>query len=214
MEYLNIPIQLETKAFGDAGSFEGYAGIFGNVDLGGDVLERSAVKEIVKNRNGMVTVLNQHNLRDPIGGAEIKIDDVGIHVKGQLVLEVPSARNTYALMKADVLNGMSFGYNVLAGGAEVLRSGVRQLKAIKLFEVSPVTFGMNPLAGVTGVKGVATIREFEDFLRDVGGFSQSEAKALASGGYKALQQARDVSGGDPVAKDLADLIGTMRAAGM
>lgn len=213
MDFLNVPLQLEVKAFGDTGSFEGYAGIFGNVDLGGDVLERNAIKEIVKGRNGKVKVLNQHNMRDPIGGAEIHPDDKGIAFKGQLVLETPSARSAYALMKADVLDGMSFGYDVLAGGAEILKSGIRQLKAIKLWEISPVTFGMNPLAGITGVKSINTIREYEDFLRDVGGFSAAQAKALASGGFKALQSARDEAGSVDEAKELADFIGTLRSDG-
>jgi HK97 family phage prohead protease len=211
MDYLNM--QLEVKALGDTGSFEGYAGIFGNVDLGGDVLERNAIKEVVKGRNGLVKVLNQHNMRDPIGGAKVMPDDKGIAFEGQLVLETPSARSAYALMKAGVLDGMSFGYDVMAGGAEIMKSGVRQLKAIKLWEISPVTFGMNPLAGVTGVKGIATIREFEDFLRDAGGFSAAQAKALASGGFKALASARDESGGVDEAKELVDLIGKIRSAG-
>lgn len=214
MDLLNIPIQLEVKAFGDSGSFEGYAAIFGNVDLGGDVIERNAFKDIVKNKSGMVTILNQHNMRDPIGAAEVTQDDKGLAFKGQLVLEVPSARSAYALMKADVLNGMSIGYDVLPGGAEMMKSGVRQLKALKLWEISPVTFGMNPLAGIAGVKRITTIREFEDFLRDAGGFSAAHAKALASGGFKALQQSRDATGVADEAKELAELIGTIRAAGL
>lgn len=196
MKFLTIPI--ETKAFGDAGTFEGYAAIFGNVDLGGDVIERGAFKEIVKGRNGMVKILNQHNPRDPIGAAEVRQDDKGLHFQGQLVLEAASARNAYALMKAGVLDGMSIGYDVLEGGAKILESGIRQLLGLKLWEVSPVTFGMNPLAGIDGVKAaqqVTNIREFEDFLRDVGGFSKAQAKLLASGGWKAMPDQRDVDGG-------------------
>src|SRR4030065_1584897 len=111
MKFLNVPI--ETKSFGDTGTFEGYAAIFGNVDLGGDVIERGAFKEIVKDRNGMVKILNQHNSRDPIGVAEVKQDDKGLSFAGKLVLESSSARNAYALMKAGVLDGMSIGYDVI-----------------------------------------------------------------------------------------------------
>lgn len=192
MKFLGIPFEI--KAFGDTGSFEGYASIFGNVDLGGDVVERGAFKEIVKGRNGLVKILNQHNVRDPIGGAEVKQDDKGLFFKGQLVLETPSARSAYALMKAEVLDGMSMGYDVLEGGAKILESGIRQLKALKLWEISPVTFGMNPLAGIDSVKAagaITTIREFEDFLRDAGGFSKAQAVQIASGGFKALQNRRD-----------------------
>jgi HK97 family phage prohead protease len=212
MEYLNLA--LETKSLdGDAGNFKGYAAIFGNVDLGGDIIEKGAFKEIVRGRNGRVKVLNQHNMRDPIGSADVEQDSKGLKFNGDLVLAVPSAQSAYALMKADALDGMSIGYDVLPGGAEILSSGVRKLKALKLYEISPVTFGMNPKAGITGVKSsdITTIREFEDFLRDVGGYTNAQAKALASGGFKALQSTRD-EGGSVTVKQLFQGIGTIPLA--
>ena len=195
MKFLNIPLEL--KSFGDSGSFDGYAAIFGNVDLGGDVIERGAFKEIVKGKNGMVKILNQHSNRDPIGVAEVKQDDKGLSFKGQLILEAASARSAYALMKGGALDGMSIGYDVLEGGAKILESGIRVLSGLKLWEISPVTFGMNPLAGIDSVKqfgNVTNIREFEDFLRDVGMFSKAQAKLLASGGWKAMPDQRDADG--------------------
>lgn len=179
MKHLNMPVEFEKKAFGDSGSFEGYASIFGNVDLGGDVIERGAFKEIIKGKNGMVKILNQHNTRDPIGVAEVTQDDVGLRFKGQLILEAASARSAYALMKGGALDGMSIGYDVLDGGAKILESGIRQLKSLKLWEISPVTFGMNPLAGIDGVKrapSFETIRECEIWLRDELSLTNGEAK--------------------------------------
>jgi HK97 family phage prohead protease len=192
MKALNLPT--EFKAFGDSGSFEGYAAIFGNVDLGGDIIERGAFKDIVKGRDGKVKVLNGHRTSDPIGVADVKQDDKGLHFQGQLILEAPAGRSAYALMKGGALDGMSIGYDVLPGGGKVLESGVRQLTGLKLWEISPVTFGMNPLAGIESVKTagqITTIREFEDFLRDGAGFSHSQAKAIAADGWKALQSTRD-----------------------
>jgi hypothetical protein len=92
---------------------------------------------------------------------------------------------------------MSIGYDVLEGGAKILESGIRVLSGLKLWEISPVTFGMNPLAGIDSVKqfgNVTNIREFEDFLRDVGMFSKAQAKLLASGGWKAMPDQRDADG--------------------
>lgn len=194
MNYLKTAIQFETKAFGSAGTFEGYAAIFGNVDLGGDVIERDAFKEFVRNTDGKTIILNQHNQRDPIGVADVVQDSTGLAFKGQLILEAPSANAAYALMKAKALGGMSMGYDVLAGGAETLSSGVRTLKALKLWEISPVTFGMNPLAGISGVKGIdhilkggrmPTLSEFESFLCEAG-FSNTQAKAVAGNGLRKL----------------------------
>lgn len=206
MKFLDIP--METKAFGDSGSFEGYASIFGNVDLGGDIIERGAFKEIVKNSSGMVVVLNQHNSRDPVGVAEVKQDEKGLAFKGQLILEAPSARSAYALMKGGALTGMSIGYDVRPGGAKVSEAGIRTLSDLKLWEISPVTFGMNSLAGILGVKNagnITTIRELEDFLRDAGGFSKSQAMAIAGGGWKTLQDRRDSGIADGV-KEVLDTL--------
>lgn len=192
----------EYKALGDSGSFEGYAAIFGNIDLGGDILERGAIKEFKTLRNGKMVVLNQHRTQDPIGVAEVEQDDKGLAFKGALVLETPSARSAYALMKAGALDGMSFGYEILEGGAELLKSGIRQLKGVKLYEISPVTFGMNPLAGIDSVKSAGSIREFEDFLRDVGGFTRQQSKAIAAGGWRAIGEARDAHDDNAVLKAL------------
>jgi HK97 family phage prohead protease len=52
-----------------------------------------------------------------------------------------------------------------------------------------------------GMKSITTIREFEDFLRDVGGYSHAAAKAIAAGGFKAT---------DPRDEDGADLAAIIR----
>ena len=62
----------------------------------------------------------------------------------------------------------------------------------------------NPLAGIEDAKAasrIRTIRDFEAFLRDAGGFSHAAARAIASGGYKANPNPRDEGGMD----DLLDL---------
>lgn len=208
MKHLNFAT--EFKALGDSGAFEGYAAIFGNIDLGGDIIERGAFKEIMKRRNGKVVVLNQHRQSDPIGMAEVEEDDKGLKFAGSLILESASARGAYALMKGGALDGMSIGFDVLPGGAEVLKSGVRQLKALRLWEISPVTFGMNPLAGVENVKSLLsggelpTLSQFEDFLRDAG-FTNTQAKTIAGHGLKRLHAQRD-AGGDGNGEALAALL--------
>ena len=90
---------------------------------------------------------------------------------------------------------MSIGYDILPGGSELASSGVRRLKALKLWEISTVTFGMNGLARVEDVKAannIDTIREFEEFLRDVGGFSHKQAKRIASAGWTASEPRDEV----------------------
>jgi uncharacterized protein len=52
-----------------------------------------------------------------------------------------------------------------------------------------VTFPMNDLARNTAVKAsdIRTVRQFEDFLRDVGGYSHGAAKSIARAGFKAAE---------------------------
>jgi len=59
-----------------------------------------------------------------------------------------------------------------------------------------VTNPMLPVARVASIKsedGRFDIRSLERALRDVCGFSQSEAKALLADGFKGLQAERDVA---------------------
>lgn len=194
MKYLNTPA--EYKAPGDTGTFSGYASIFGNVDLGGDIVERGAFKEFVTNAEGKVVTLWQHDTRQPIGVATVHQDMKGLAFEGALVMEDATARRAHAHMKAGSVRGMSIGFDVLANGSRMSEDGAtRHLTDLKLWEISVVTWGMNPLATVLDAKEklrqLSTIRDFEDFLRDEGGFSRAQAKLLASGGWKTLQLARD-----------------------
>lgn len=192
-----IECPMEIKALGDTGNFSGYASIFGNVDQGGDVMERGSFKEFHKTRDGKVLILYQHSSRDPIGKADVRQDEKGLYFDGQLVMEDAIARKAYVGMKAGTIDAMSFGFDVLPGGATITEAGIRKVTAVKLWEISPVTFGMNELARIEAVKAAAqvtNIREFECFLRDVGGFSIAQAKLLASAGWKALPDQRDVDG--------------------
>jgi HK97 family phage prohead protease len=207
MKTLSVP--MEVKTLGDQGEFSGYASVFGNVDQGGDVVERGAFKEIELTKDGMVRVLYQHNMNAPIGKATVKQDERGLAFDGQLVLEVPQARSTYALMKQGITDGMSIGYDVLPGGAEVTNAGVRKLKSLKLWEISVVTFGMNPAARIEDVKSVeaiTSVRELETYLRDVGGFSKEAAKGIAARGFEGLSKRRDDGDTDTAANEIAALL--------
>lgn len=208
MDKLAFPA--EFKAAGDTGTFEGYASVFGNIDQGYDVIERGAFKEIMKNAAGKVVTLWQHNSRQPIGVSDVKQDDKGLAFTGHLVMEDPLARTALAHMKAGSVSGMSIGFDILPGGADFTEGGVRILKELKLWEISAVTFPMNELATITGAKGLkqlTNIRDYEDFLREAGGFSREQARILARA-YKDLPGRRDADGGadEPAVKGFVSFL--------
>lgn len=175
---------------GARGEFIGYASTFGNVDLGGDIIERGAFGATLQKRGpGDVAMLWGHDVRQvPIGKwIDMREDDRGLQVRGQLTLDIGRAREVHAALKDGTVKGLSIGYRIPPGGAEMAGNGrVRRIKSVDLHEVSVVTFPMNTRATVARVKGAdMTIREFEAFLRDEGGFSAAAAKAIAARGYKA-----------------------------
>jgi HK97 family phage prohead protease len=203
---LNLPA--EYKAAPETGSFSGYASVFGNVDLGGDVVERGAFKEFVTNREGKVVVLWRHDARIPIGTAKIHQDSHGLAFEGTLVMEDAKARTALAHMKAGSVEGMSIGFDILPGGQERRSDGVRLLTGVKLWEISVVTWGMNPLAGVEVAKA-ANIRELEGMLRDALCLSSRRSKAAANALWPILNE-RDAREGDREDRE-ADVLGRLAA---
>ena len=196
MEDGRLDVQFEVKAASgeeeEKGVFTGYGSIFGNKDLGNDVVVEGAfAKSIGQKGARAVKLLYQHRPEEPIGVFdEIVEDKRGLRVKGRLAMGTQRGREVYELMKMGAIDGLSIGYRVDPKGVEYDEKGKRRLlKSVDLMEISAVTFPMNPRARVQAVKGAErTVREWEDLLRDAGGLSRTEAKAAASAVAKALEQ--------------------------
>ena len=191
----------------DKGVFQGYGSIFGNKDLGNDVVVQGAfAKSIGKKGAKAVKMLYQHRPDEPIGVFdEIIEDNRGLKVKGRLAMGTQRGREVYELMKMGALDGLSIGYRVSPKGADYDDRGKKRLlKEVDLMEISAVTFPMNPKARVAQVKGAdRSVREWEEILRDAGSLSRSEAKVGASALTKALDL-RDA--GDNDTPELVDAL--------
>ena len=176
----------------ETGLFQGYGSIFGNKDLGGDIIEDGAfAKSIGKKGAKAVKLLYQHKSDEPIGVFDEIIEDKkGLRVKGRLAMGTQRGREVHELMKMGALDGLSIGYRVDPKGVEYDEKGkTRRIKSVDLMEISAVTFPMNPKARVEAVKGTdRSVREWETFFRDEGSLSRSEAKAAANAVSKALEQ--------------------------
>jgi HK97 family phage prohead protease len=183
-----LDFALEIKGVNDAGLFEGYASTFGERDLGGDIVVAGAMTKSIKARGAKgVRMFADHDSRKRIGvWTDLSEDEKGLYVKGRLLLEKQDGKDAYVDLKEGALDGMSIGFRTKADSYDGRRKA-RMLKEIDLMEISLVSFPMNESARVTAVKSanIKTIREFEDFLRDVGGYSHAAAKAIAASGFKA-----------------------------
>ncbi len=140
-----------------AGAFAGYASIFHRVDRGGDrVLPGAFARSIARRGARGIRLLWQHDPASPIGVIdEIAEDGRGLFVRGRLLLDVARGQEAHALLSAAAIDGLSIGYRAVV--AERDRDGVRNLREIDLWEVSLVTFPMQPAARVAalahGAKG-------------------------------------------------------------
>ena len=199
-DYNTQTVPFEFKAINsddeeEKGMFEGYGSIFGNKDLGNDVVEAGAFsKSLRKRKPNQVKLLWQHKQDQPIGVFEkITEDGDGLQVKGRLALGTQQGREAFELMKMGALDGLSIGYKADPDKQSYdERRRRRMLKEVDLMEISLVTFPMNPKARVTMVKACdKTIRDWETFLREEGEMSRSEAKVCAKALVNTLTKHRD-----------------------
>ena len=192
MNYLNRP--LEVKAVNPDGFFSGYASVFEEIDSYRDIVKRGAFEKTLADtaaKNRAIPILWQHRSDQPVGVyTEMKEDEHGLHVEGQLNLDVQQGREAHSLLKQGALSGISIGYNSVRYETDV-KSGIRRLFELKLYEVSLVTFPACDSARVTDVKSILangdlpSLPEFENFLCEAG-FSRTQAKAIAGQGLTKL----------------------------
>ena len=205
-ETLAFDAMFEIKAGNEAddeeerGVFEGLASTFGNKDRGGDIVMPGAFAKAVRGGPQKIKLLFAHDTREPIGVlTELEETLRGLRIKGRLLINqgVPTADKVFALMKAKALDALSIGFFADPKKQEFdSDKGIRLLKNIELFEVSVVTFGMNPKARIQrvkalGVEDIQTKADLEIVLRDAG-VSRQAAKYVAAHWNPPAQ--RDVEG--------------------
>ena len=184
------------------GTFEGYASIFNNKDLGNDVIRRGAfLKTLGDKKPNNIKLLYQHKTDEVIGVIDnIQEDNKGLKIKGRLTMNTQKGKEVYELMKMGAIDSMSIGYKLSPDSYKYDPKDKRRIiKQVELMEVSMVTFPMNPRAKITKVKFESmTEREIEHFLRDEGGWSNSLAKESANILHKSfninIKAQRDVVG--------------------
>lgn len=179
-EVKHIPLTFEEKALEEEGRISGYGSIYGNTDLGGDVVEAGAFKSNTRPPK----MLWQHDPGEVIGiWDSVTEDSKGLKVSGKLLLDIQRAKETKSLLKAGAIDGLSIGYRATEVDYKNTPKGmVRHIKSAELYEISVVTFPMNPKAIVTDVKQLQSPREIEGILRSAG-VPSAFAKLVAIHGF-------------------------------
>ena len=189
--------------------FSGYASVFNGMDSYGDTILPGAYDTVIKSiQTGsarMPKMFVNHKSWDlPVGKwLNLSEDSEGLKAEGELTLGNPNAEALKASLEHGTVDGLSIGFRLEPGDTEVLESDSQKIRVIKniseLVEISVVTFPADDEARVdlTSVKSaletINDIRDFENFLRDAGGFSKSLAKAVASQAKRIFVQNDSVS---------------------
>lgn len=176
-EHKILPIFV-TKVDGDLGVVDAVVSVFGILDGGGDVIENGAFTKTIVERGRKVRVLDAHNswsLMDVIGKPlemrEIGREELppqvlekypeatgGLLTKTQFLMDTPEGAGAFARIKADAVNEYSIGYETLTSTYREITApdgkkvNARILKEIRLWEYSPVVWGMNPATATVGAK--------------------------------------------------------------
>lgn len=211
--------QLKIKSVDEeAGTFEGYASVYGVRDSYNESVEPGACADSLakhKREGTKPLMLWQHNPDEPIGVWEDLAEDAkGLWGKGLLLKGVRRADEAAIMLKAGAIQGLSIGYReVDTEPADA--GGPRRLIKIDLLEVSVVSFPANRRARVDAIKSERaeefsrrlrdgdppSIKEFEDVLGDLG-VPKALRVRIASHGY--ANAIRSDSGGSQEATNAVD----------
>lgn len=151
----SFKVKAEESEESGSGYFVGYASVFGNVDSYGEVMEKGAFSDTLKEWEGRkIPVFYGHDLTDPmnnIGYVEsAEEDDTGLLVRCVVDTEGPgNGPIVYKLLKEGRIDRMSFGFYVNDADH---KGGVTYIKKVSLLEVSVVPAPANPEAAISEVK--------------------------------------------------------------
>lgn len=175
------------------GIIEAIVSVFGIVDDGDDIIHPGAFAKTLAERAGRVKVLNSHNNWDlmavigkPMEMREVGREELPPHIlaeypdatgglwtKTQYLLDTQAGAEVFRRIASGAVSEYSIGFDIVgkADYSKVEVDGqsrtVRNIREIRLWEYSPVVWGMNPATATVAVKsedgaGAADQEETQD----------------------------------------------------
>lgn len=137
--YKSAPINLQG---GDNdGYLIGYANIYNEKDLQGDISAPTSFIKTVSERKAKIKIYRNHDSNQFVGvPMELKADDpVGLHITAKMLLDTQLGKDTYAESKFLVENGFESGFSI--GGWVLQRDKANKaiVTEYKLSEISVLT---------------------------------------------------------------------------
>ncbi len=165
------------KVDADQGVVEAVVAVIGNVDMGLDRIDPGAFTKTLVERGGKIRVLDQHNtdsimrvLGKPLEMREVGRDELpadllashpeatgGLWTRTQFLMDTPEGRGAFERIKAGAVDEFSIGFDAISTAYEkTTQNGrpttLRVLKEIRLWEYSPVLWGLNPATATISAK--------------------------------------------------------------
>lgn len=147
--------------------------VFGNLDLGNDIIHPGAFAKTFVERGLKVKLLDLHNtdsvlrvLGKPLAFRELTADELptdllkecpeatgGAWAQVQFNMKTANGHDAFQHFRAGDIDEWSFAYDSLQEDfSEIDKINVRNLRELKLYEISPVVWGMNPATTTTSAK--------------------------------------------------------------
>jgi hypothetical protein len=140
----------DLKATGSDGTFSGMVGVYGNLDLNGEVVDQNCFGEDLNIRGPKRKMLWQHDTMSPIGTMLVNEIPLGLQFSAQTCLDTQLGKDSFALVKAGIVDQMSIGFDPIIvnfAPAPGKNDGtVPHIAKGRLWEGSEVTFAANELA--------------------------------------------------------------------
>lgn len=146
----------------------GYYSTFGNVDSDGDIMLNGCYTKTImesgpKGKNRIMHLL-QHDRWQPLGKPSVLIEDAkGLYFETKLI-DTSYGSDAIKLYEAGVITEHSVGFNTIKSDT---KDGFNEIKEVRLWEGSSVTWGANELALVTGMKGEDSMAYIENEIKRI-----------------------------------------------
>jgi len=177
MERKSFPV-FETKVVDeDQGIVEMVWSVMGNVDGGNDVVHPGAFAKTFTERGQKIKLLDMHRtdsimrvLGKPLEFHELSRDQLppnvlakypeatgGAWARVQYFLDTPEGKGAFIRIKRGAVDEYSFAYDALDyDHTKAIKDGkeitVRNLRTLKVYEIGPVLWGMNPATATVSAK--------------------------------------------------------------
>jgi len=151
MEEKRVTAALEVKDGGDEGSVQAAFSVFNVIDSDGDVVLSTAFED-----GQAVPMVWSHQWVNPVGKGNVRVEKERAVFDGHFFLDTQAGAEAYKTVKNMAeLQEWSFGFRVIEAedGEHEGTEGVRFLKKLQLFEVSPVLVGANRETETLTIKG-------------------------------------------------------------